>query len=76
MNRVAEVNRELKRIYGKGNIILTAGRDYYYFRGELGYSLESVYVYRASSLSLADWLDIVAEEYEKAISWGKIERIK
>ena len=53
--RVSEVNRALK---AQGvTIRLRAGRGYYYFDGDaLSWPSSSVYVYRASALSVAEWL--------------------
>ena len=55
-NRVSEVNRELK---AQGiTIRLRAGRGYYYFDGDaLRWPSSSVYVYSASDLSVAQWLN-------------------
>lgn len=60
MNRVAEVNREL-RLRGVAEK-LTAGKGYYYFRdgNAVDWRQSSVMVYRASDLPLERWL----EEYE------------
>ena len=56
MNRVAEVNREL-RLRGVSEK-LTAGKGYYYFRdGEVSsWYATSVYVHRASQLTVGQWL--------------------
>ncbi len=59
-NRVAEVNAALKQMGVAER--LRAGRGYYYFDGPASawYS-SSVYVYRASELSVARWLEEHAE---------------
>ena len=60
MNRVAEVNKALKA--QGATIKLRAGRDYYYFDGDAsGWPSSSVYVYRASVLSVAEWLRTFSE---------------
>jgi hypothetical protein len=58
-NTVALVNSYLKGI-GRTER-LTAGRGYYYFRNGDGLLWPSVYVYRASDLTLAQWIVIVHE---------------
>lgn len=59
-NRVAEVNRALKARGVPER--LQRGAGYYYFRegNALGWYSSSVYVYRASDLSVERWL----EEYD------------
>lgn len=56
MNRVAEVNRELRRL-GRAER-LVRGRGYYYFTGGTAelWPRSSVMVYRASDLSLESWM--------------------
>jgi len=55
MTRVAEVNKALK---AQGTSIkLRAGRGYYYFDGEaLAWRCSSVYIYRASDLTVEEWM--------------------
>ena len=59
---VAAVNKALAAKYGKGAIILTSGGSYYYFRGERGLSVSSLYVYRIADVSVEFVLDHVAAE--------------
>jgi hypothetical protein len=56
-NRVAEVNKALKAL-GKAEK-LTRGEGYYYWRdGEAAsWRATAVYVYRASDLSVREWLE-------------------
>lgn len=57
-NMVAAVNREIrKRGLSRDECQLVAGRGYYYFVGsKVAYVTHSVYVYRAASLPLDQWL--------------------
>lgn len=60
-NRVAEVNRELKR---RGHAErLKAGKDYYFFYdgGTNRWPQSGVYVYRAAELTVEEWL----REYDR-----------
>jgi len=67
MNRVAEVNRELRK---RGHAErLKRGKDYYFFYdgGTSRWPVSGVYVYRAAELSLEEWM----RQYEqlKADAW-------
>lgn len=64
-NRVAEVNAVLKAM-GRPER-LTAGRGYYYWRN--GADWPSVYIYRASDLTLAQWLDEIKRNMSREGGW-------
>lgn len=56
MNRVAEVNKAL-RAQSISIKLRAAGRGYYYFDGEaLAWRSSSVCVYRASDLTVDEWI--------------------
>ena len=62
MNRVAEVNREIRKLYGS-EMRLRRGQRYYYITGGPADAAfrQGIYVYRASDLTVEQWLDEVAQ---------------
>ncbi len=70
-NRVAEVNKAIKALGFAEK--LTRGRGYYYFRDgtAAGWYRSSVYIYRASDMSLACWLEEFQTMRAEAVSMGR-----
>lgn len=76
---VAAVNKALREKYGMGAgtgtgtviegpaVVMYAGRGYYYFGGERGIEVASLYVYRISSMTVAQVLAHVEQELRGAL---------
>ena len=59
---VASVNRELAKVYGKGQIMIYRGRGYYYFIGERGFdAIESLYGGHISGWTMPEMMAHVAD---------------
>jgi len=65
MTRVAEVNREIKKLYGP-EMKLRRGRGYYYVNGGPADDLnqQGIYVYRAEDMSLEWWLEAIKDLFD------------
>lgn len=70
-NRVAEVNKAIKAL-GRSEK-LTRGNGYYYFRDgtAAGWYSSSEYVYRASDLSVAEWMELYNAKLPEAKAMGR-----
>jgi hypothetical protein len=72
---VAKVNAALLERYGRNAdseplVRMHSGRSYYYFVGDLGFEVESLYVWRISSLTLEQVMGHVKSSMDEASGIG------